>query len=85
MCEASGIPIPKIKWIRKDPKSDVGTGPKLIIKNLKPINEGFYECIAENEVGIAIKTFKVKVRGENNENDESLNVNQLFEAVNEAK
>ena len=52
-CQASGNPIPKIKWMKKE--KEVSLENHLKISNSKPIDQGVYECIASNEIGRAIK------------------------------
>ncbi|CAH8597851.1 unnamed protein product [Schistosoma turkestanicum] len=60
-CEATGSPSPNITWLFKgkplDLDNDSGyrlVGPKnLMLLSAKPYQGGEYECIAENEAGIA--------------------------------
>ncbi|VDO85097.1 unnamed protein product, partial [Schistosoma mattheei] len=60
-CEATGSPSPNITWLFKgkplDLHNDPGyrlVGPKnLMLLSARPYQGGEYECIAENEAGIA--------------------------------
>ena len=60
-CQASGNPIPKIKWMKKE--KEISLENHLKISNSKPIDQGVYECIASNEIGRAIKEIKVIIKG----------------------
>lgn len=51
-CEATGNPLPKIKWTRDQESFDENTqqsGNSLRIFNARPKNRGVYTCIAESE------------------------------------
>jgi hypothetical protein len=64
-------------------------GKELVIENINPNDEGIYECIARNDIGIAVKSVKIKVKGGdlqlNLEIPENANTSELLEAVQEAK
>ncbi len=88
-CEATGFPKPDIKWSRKDNLNNIINGKELIIENTNPNDEGIYECTARNDIGIAVKSVKIKVKGGdlqlNLEAPENANTSELLEAVQEAK
>ena len=63
-CNASGNPVPSIKWIRR------GTGEVTVVSNNSTLvfaginrNEsGLYQCIGNNSVGIGSKNCAVDVQ-----------------------
>ena len=60
-CEASGIPVPSLKWFKgKEMLSENGT---LTLSLLKPEDESTYECVASNTAGIAAREVKLYVIG----------------------
>uniref|UniRef100_A0A8C2ZWU4 Hemicentin-1 n=1 Tax=Cyclopterus lumpus TaxID=8103 RepID=A0A8C2ZWU4_CYCLU len=63
-CEASGIPLPAITWL-KDGRPIKATstvrGRTLQILNAKEEDSGRYTCVATNEAGETLKHYEVKV------------------------
>lgn len=52
ICEASGIPEPKIKWARSGSRlpNEGYSGSKVTMENIQKDNAGIYQCMADNEV-----------------------------------
>lgn len=61
MCDAIGIPTPHIKWVRNG--RAISLNETLILKNIRPDDEGIYECIARNINGRAAKEVKLIIIG----------------------
>lgn len=61
-CTASGTPKPSITWKRFNGSILTRTG-KLIKKNMRPNDSGYYDCTAQNYLGQAKTRLIVFVRG----------------------
>ncbi|RWS03905.1 titin-like protein, partial [Dinothrombium tinctorium] len=60
VCDADGIPAPKISWFKKETNTFVSERSKLRIEKVTKSSEGDYECIADNGVDAPLKK-RVKV------------------------
>lgn len=58
-CLVDGFPEPKIYWMRNEEK--ISNESLLNIDNLRLDDEGDYECIAENNMGVTKKGFHVEI------------------------
>ncbi|XP_013786310.2 leucine-rich repeat neuronal protein 1-like [Limulus polyphemus] len=70
-CRAFGIPPPKIHWIvpsgsvvnesNNDLRIQIKHSNILLLYHLKPKDSGIYQCVAENNMGVAIKNTVLQV------------------------
>ncbi|RWS26973.1 peroxidasin-like protein, partial [Leptotrombidium deliense] len=90
-CKAMGVPEPEIRWVNVDRQTNVSFGNNFNLLRVKAVDEGNYECIASNEVGLAAKPFRIKVKGGNvdaksiSETGPFFNDLEVIEAVKEAR
>ena len=68
-CSADGHPPPQITWSKASSLLPVGrhvidSSGSLIIKNVKPEDDGFYSCRAENLLGSVNASARLKVQCE---------------------
>ncbi|XP_054169228.1 peroxidasin-like [Oppia nitens] len=85
-CLAKGFPEPHIKWTHKKKLNIIYDNKILVIKHIKPLDEGIYECKANNSLGIAVKEVKIMVRGGLLQlNDTNIDDNEIYESFKEAK
>ncbi|XP_077547312.1 peroxidasin isoform X2 [Haemaphysalis longicornis] len=76
LCMAEGHPAPTIVWRKGGRQLGLGgrisAGPDgLRIVRLEPQDEGRYECVAENEIGVAIAPFYILVRDDGHEDSDA--------------
>ena len=81
---AKGFPDPQMGWTRKGRNNFEVNDKSLTLERIKPSDEGIYECIANNSLGIAVKEVKVKVKGGDLE-AEPLEDNEVIQSISEAK
>lgn len=63
-CGFSGNPAPIVSWTREiDPEFILAEGPKLIFDSVQQTDGGRYNCIAQSELGTALGTVELAVRG----------------------
>ncbi|RWS09189.1 hemicentin-1-like protein, partial [Dinothrombium tinctorium] len=60
-CSADGVPYPLIKWIQLKTGNIVSESGFLQMKEVKSIDGGYYQCLAENSASKLNKTIKISV------------------------
>jgi hypothetical protein len=71
-CVTQGDPTPVITWVKDDIRVTNGNrfvlqpSGELSIAEIGKNDEGNYQCVARNELGSAVKTVRVVVRGNAN-------------------
>jgi len=61
-CNATGIPLPMVSWIKVDGDVTVSNGSDLVFTNINRSESGEYRCEASNECGNASETATIEVQ-----------------------
>ena len=61
-CNATGIPLPMVSWIKVDGHMTVSNGSELVFTNINRSEAGEYRCEASNECGNASETATIEVQ-----------------------
>jgi len=61
-CNATGIPLPMVSWIKVDGHMTVSNGNELVITNINRSEAGQYRCEVSNECGNASETTTIEVQ-----------------------
>ena len=61
-CNATGIPVPMVSWIKVDGHMTVSNGSELVLTNINRSEAGEYRCEASNECGSASETATIEVQ-----------------------
>ena len=61
-CNATGIPLPMVSWIKVDGDMIVSNGSELVLTNINRSEAGEYRCEASNECGSASETATIEVQ-----------------------
>ncbi|KAL3884863.1 hypothetical protein ACJMK2_024964 [Sinanodonta woodiana] len=60
-CSYEGRPRPRMWWLHNGVEVPFQSGPKFTLKNIRALDQGLYQCFAENEAGLDYATINVHI------------------------